>query len=66
MFTYTVRLQQFLEKNVAEKVDNQNILIFQPHLTNASVLPGETGHPEIMSFHLNAACFLPKKPQNIV
>jgi len=35
--------------------------IFPSHLTNASALPGETENPEIMSFHLNAACFLPKK-----
>jgi len=28
-----------------------------PHLTNASALPGETGNPEIASFHLNAASF---------
>jgi len=39
--------------------------IFPPHLTNASALPGETGNPEIASFHLNAACFLPET-QNIV
>jgi len=37
-----------------------------PHLTNALALPGETGNPEIASFHLNAACFLTKKTQNIV
>jgi len=24
-------------------------------------LPGETGNPEIASFHLNAACFFTKK-----
>jgi len=31
--------------------------IFLPHLTSASALPGETGNPEIASFHLNAARF---------
>jgi len=31
--------------------------IFPPRLTSASALPGETGNPEISSFHLNAACF---------
>jgi len=31
-----------------------------PHQTFASALPGETGNPTIASFHLNAACFLPK------
>jgi len=36
------------------------------NLTNASTLSGETGNPEIVSFHLNVACFLPKKTQNIV
>jgi len=35
--------------------------IFQPHLTSASALPGETGNPEIASFHLNAACSFTKK-----
>ena len=34
--------------------------IFPPHLTSAA-LPGETGNPEIASFHLNAACFFIKK-----
>jgi len=37
--------------------------IFPLHLTSASVLPGETGNPEIAAFHLNAACFFIKKPQ---
>jgi len=35
--------------------------IFTPHLTSASALPGETGNPEIESFHLNDACFFTKK-----
>jgi len=35
--------------NVAEKVSNQNVLYFPPHLTTASALPGETGNPEIAS-----------------
>jgi len=35
--------------------------IFSPHLAIASALPGETENLEIASFHLNAACFLPKK-----
>jgi len=35
--------------------------IFPLHLTGASALPGETGNPEIASFHLNAACFFTKK-----
>ena len=34
--------------------------IFPPHVTSASALPGETGNPEIASFHLNVACFSPK------
>jgi len=52
--------------NVAEKVGNQNVLYFPPHLTSASALPGETGNPEIASFHLNAACFFSKKTRNTV
>jgi len=39
--------------SVTEKVGNQNIHYFSPHLTNASVLPGETGNPEIECFHSN-------------
>jgi len=35
--------------------------IFPPQLTSASALPGETGNPEIASFHLNVACFFTKK-----
>ena len=50
--------------NVAEKVGNQNYFIFPPHLTNAFALPRETGNPEIMSFHLNVACFLPKNTKH--
>ena len=40
--------------------------IFPPHLTSASVLPGETGNPEIASFHLNVACFFTNKTRNTV
>jgi len=36
-------------------------IIFPPHLTSASALPGEKGNPEIASFHLHAACFFTKK-----
>jgi len=36
-------------------------MYFSPlHLTCASALPGETGNPKSASFHLSAACFLPK------
>ena len=66
IFTYTVRLQQFLEKNVPEKVGNQNILYFPPHLTNASALPRETGNPEIVFSLKCCVLFYPKKTQNIV
>jgi len=41
-------------------------ITFPPHLTSASALPGETGNPEIASFHLNAACFFTKKTRNAV
>ena len=50
--------------NVAEKVGNQNILYFPPHLTSASALPGETGNSEIASFHLNVACFFTKNTKH--
>jgi len=40
--------------------------IFPPQLTSASALPGETGNPEIASFHLNAASFFTKKTRNTV
>jgi len=38
---------------------------FPPHLTSASALPGKTGNPEIVSFHLNAACFFTKKTREV-
>jgi len=49
-------------KNVAEKVGNENVLYF-PTSPNycLTALPGETDNPQNASFHLNAACFLPKK-----
>jgi len=47
-------------KNVPEKVGSKMYFIFPPHITIASGLPGETGNPEIVSFHLNAACFYQK------
>ena len=37
---------------------------FPPYLTCASALPRETGNPTIASFHLNAACLLPKNARN--
>jgi len=40
--------------------------IFPPNLTSASALPGETGNPEIASFHFNATCFFTKKTRNTV
>ena len=32
-----------------------------PQITCASALPGETGNPEIVSFHSNVECFFTKK-----
>jgi len=31
--------------------------IFPPYLINASTLPCETGNTEIVSFHVNVACW---------
>jgi len=53
MFTYTVRLQQFLARVLPRKYAIKTYFIFPPHLTNASALPEETGNLEIVSFHLN-------------
>jgi len=39
-------------------------IIFPPHLTYASALPGETRNSKIAYFHLNAAYFLPKTTWN--
>jgi len=61
IFTYTVRLRQFLAQMLPRKQVVKMYFIFPPHLTSASALPGETGNPEIASFHLNAACFFTKK-----
>jgi len=38
--------------------------IFPPDLTSASALPGETGNPEIASFHLKATAFSPKNAKH--
>ena len=51
--------------NVAQKVGNQNVLYFPTTLTSTSALPGETGNPEIASFHLNDACFSPTNTKQL-
>jgi len=51
---------------VTKKVGNQNVLcIFPPHLTCASALPGETGNPKIVSFHLPCHAFYQKHTKHI-
>jgi len=40
---------------VTEKVSNERMLYFSPHLTIGSALLGETGNREIAPFDLNAA-----------
>jgi len=45
-------------------VSKQSEDLFPPHLTSASVLPGKIENPEIVSFHLNAACCFTEKTQN--
>jgi len=52
-------------KNVTEEVDNKRYFIFPPHRTSASALPGKTGNPEIVFFHLNAAWFFTKNTKHI-
>jgi len=66
IFTYTVRLRQFLAQMLPRKQVIKMYFIFPPHPTSASALPGETGNPEIASFCLNAACFFTKKTRNTV
>ena len=61
IFIYTVRMRQFLAQMLLRKQAIKIYFIFPPHLTSASALPGETGNPEIASFHLNVACFFTKK-----
>jgi len=61
IFTYTVSLRQFLAQMLRRKQAIEMYFIFPPHLISASALPGETGNPEIASFHLNVACFFTKK-----
>jgi len=46
--------------NVTENVANQKTFIFQPHLTSASALPGETRNPEKSIFSLKCCTFFPK------
>jgi len=64
IFTYTVRLRQFLAEMLPRKRAIKIYFIFPPHLTSASVLPGKTGNPEIASFHLSAACFFTKNTKH--
>jgi len=60
-----VWLQQFLAQMLPRKYPIKTYFIFPPHLVNASAQPGETGNPEIVSFHLNAAYFfLPKNTKH--
>ena len=47
--------------NAADNVGVNMYFIFPPHLISASALPGQTGNPEIVSFHINAACFFTTK-----
>jgi len=64
IFTYTVRLWQFLAQMLPRKQAIKMYFIFPPHLTSASALPGETGNPEIASFHLNVTCFFMKNTKH--
>jgi len=61
IFTYTVRMRQFLAQMLPRKWAIKVYFIFPAHLTSASALPGETGNPESASFHVNAACCFIKK-----
>ena len=54
------------DTTVAKKVSIKMYIIYPPHLASASALPGETGNPEIASFHLNATCFFHQKTGNTV
>jgi len=47
-------------KLVIEKVVNQNVLYFPTSANLLFCTTWGTGKPKIASFHLNAACFLPK------
>ena len=60
IFTRMVRLRQFLAEMFPGKWAIKIYLIFPPHLTSTSALPGDRGTPKIVSFHLNAACFFTK------
>jgi len=51
-------------KNVTEKVGNKRYVVFPPHLTSGSALPGEKGNPEIVSSHLSVACCFTKNTRN--
>jgi len=66
IFTYTVRLRQFLAQMLPRKQAIKMYFIFPPDLTSASALPGETGNPEIASFHLNVACFCTIKHETVL
>jgi len=44
-------------RNIIEKVRNQKMLCFPPHLINAFALPCETENMEIVYFHENVSCW---------
>jgi len=60
LYNLLLFLHNFLAQMLLRKQTIKMYFIFLPHLTSASALPGETGNPEIASFHLNAAYFSPK------
>jgi len=49
-------------RNVTEKASSHMLLMYPPHLINASTLPCETENTEIVSFHVNVACLFANRP----
>jgi len=43
-------------RHITEKVCNQQMHFFPPHIINASALPCETENTEIVSFQVNVSC----------
>ena len=58
--THMNRFYWFFAQVLLKKYAITTYFIFPHHLTNASALPGETGNPEMVSFHLNTCLFFTK------
>jgi len=63
---YYWRIFTIFGRNVTEKESNICCYIFLPHLINASTLPCVTENTEIVSFHVNVACWFANRHKSYI